>query len=105
MKINVEKRLHELAQWHENEARNLREHSTSPSMPELADRHHYTAEIMRLARIGLSVKTNKIIALEESLRQVLEWAGPIAGDNQDPESARIEEASIDNAMKALGEKE
>lgn len=50
MKINVEKRLHELAQWHENEARNLREHSTSPSMPELADMHHHTAEIMRLTR-------------------------------------------------------
>lgn len=35
--------LRELAQWHEKEAKNLRLHSTSPSMPELADMHEETA--------------------------------------------------------------
>ena len=105
MKINVEKRLHELAQWYENEARNLRERSASPSMPELADRHHYTAEIMRLAQVGLSIKTNKIIVLEESLRNLL---GVMPNF---PEDARtivgMEDrynAAITNAKMTLGEK-
>ena len=72
MKINVEKRLHELVQWHRNEARNLREHSTSPSMPELADMHHSTAEIMSLAKAGLRFRANKIRELEAMVKELLD---------------------------------
>lgn len=70
--INVEKNLHEAAQWQEREARILRETSTSPSMPELAAVHQYMAWLMRLAHVKLNAQANKIKELEAKVEE-LQW--------------------------------
>ena len=40
-----------------------------------------------------------------ALKAVLEWAGEIAGDNQDDESAALEDYSIDMAIAAIAKAE
>lgn len=64
------------------------------------------AERCQAAALGLtdadlvSIR-DTIDALVAALERVMKWAGPIAGDNQDPAAAAEEEASKEQADAAL----
>ena len=76
MKVNVEKALHELAQWHHNQARSIAK-TQGPSSQELASVHEYTNDILRMSHASIRAKRDRIEALESALKDVSKyiWRG------------------------------